>query len=406
VRHVEDDAFHPPLMEFFPAFTADGFLYAPATSVALNRNFNALFRAPLERAEDPAAWSLAQHGSLWHTENVEAEHFGIWGQTFSGFVARDKVLRVMFPSRDADGRGTINLAQRPWKRPFQKRGFVLTAHSGPSLTLLRSAYPTFTLDAQVQLHGTASLLLDYDAPLGPNAPTSDATLHPLASTRHLALQLEPGRWSLLRVDASARTEELDRGPLPAGLCRTVHLDRQNDLTTIRLDGREVWARRLPSSDSAAPSGVLGIRVEKDSHLTVNRFRIKGQPKKARMVFLHTEALLGAGASDTEWEESRDSSFRFGVGAVSRQEKARAKWNVLGSGLRFWSPRGPEYGTIQLRLDGRIQTRINLHADQPVPSEPIWAVTNLPDTIHAVVLEVETGPAPLDCLEVTSGPHGR
>ena len=79
VRHVEDDGFHPPLMEFFPAFVHEGFVYAPATSVALNRNFNALFRAPLEKAEDPASWELYQHGSLWHAEDVESESLGYLG---------------------------------------------------------------------------------------------------------------------------------------------------------------------------------------------------------------------------------------------------------------------------------------------------------------------------------------
>ncbi len=58
VRNVESDQFHPPLLEFYPAFVHQGYVYAPATSVALNRDFNALFRAPLERATEPKAWEL------------------------------------------------------------------------------------------------------------------------------------------------------------------------------------------------------------------------------------------------------------------------------------------------------------------------------------------------------------
>ncbi len=53
LRNVEADGFHPPLLEYYPAFVHRGFVYAPATSVALNRNYNALFRAPLERAAEP-----------------------------------------------------------------------------------------------------------------------------------------------------------------------------------------------------------------------------------------------------------------------------------------------------------------------------------------------------------------
>ncbi|MEK7707876.1 MAG: hypothetical protein AAB380_07760, partial [Verrucomicrobiota bacterium] len=123
VRHVESDEFHPPLMEFFPSFAYKGFLYVPATSVALNRNFNVLFQVPLERATEPDAWKIAQHGSLWHSENVENESYGLWGQTFSGSVDADGTLRAMFNSRDAQGLGTVNLARRPWKQPLRERGF-------------------------------------------------------------------------------------------------------------------------------------------------------------------------------------------------------------------------------------------------------------------------------------------
>ena len=55
VRNVERDEFHPPLLEFFPAFAHDGLLNVPATAVALNRNFNVLFQVPLERATEPEA---------------------------------------------------------------------------------------------------------------------------------------------------------------------------------------------------------------------------------------------------------------------------------------------------------------------------------------------------------------
>jgi hypothetical protein len=401
VRCVEDEGFHPPLLEFFPAFVHEGLAYAPATSVALNRNFQALFRAPLERADDPAAWTLFQYGSVWHTDDVEGEHFGIWGQAYSGFVDHDGVLRVMFPSRDHEGQGTINMAHRPWKEPMRKRGFSLSGHSGPSLTLLRRAYTEFTLEAEMQLRGTASLLFDYAAPLGPNRPASDATLHPLAETRHVALQFAPRRWSLLRRDTTGHTQELASGPLREGLRRSIRLGRNGDLTTINLDGREVWSGQIPAGEDVPPTAVLGIRVEKDSHLAMERFRIRGESSPACMVFLHTEALLGAGASAKEWGECSDAGFRFGVGAASKVAKARAKWNVIGSGLRLWSPCGPGYGSIEVRLDGRAAARIDLHSEEAVPSMPVWSATGLADTYHTVVLVAEAGPAPLDCLEVTT-----
>ena len=54
----QSDVFHPQIVEFFPAFANQGFVYAPATSVAANRTFQVVFRAPLEEAHDPKAWSI------------------------------------------------------------------------------------------------------------------------------------------------------------------------------------------------------------------------------------------------------------------------------------------------------------------------------------------------------------
>ena len=169
VRRPDSTYYHPPLMEFFPAFVRDGFVYAPATSVAANRNFNVLFRAPLERAAEEGAWEIVRHGSLWHAEPVEHEHFGLWGQTFAGQVLDDGTLLAMFPSRDSAGRGTINLARRPWDRPLRDRGFVLSGHVAPSLTLLRVAYHDASLDAGLTIRGTFRILLDHAAPVGGRA---------------------------------------------------------------------------------------------------------------------------------------------------------------------------------------------------------------------------------------------
>ncbi len=211
VRHPEDDRFHPPLLEFFPAFATSVptdppvpasavrqpvmYAYAPATSVASNRNFQCLFRAPLKRAEDPAAWELFRHGSLWHAEDVENESFGIWGQTFSGSVdANERMFRVMFPCRDAKGNGTINLAARPWAAPFQQHGFVLSGHQGAGFTCLLQTCAAFRLQTQIRLRGTARLLWNYRAPLEPNHPTSDATPAASMLTRHFGLELSPDNW--------------------------------------------------------------------------------------------------------------------------------------------------------------------------------------------------------------------
>jgi hypothetical protein len=403
VRQVEGDYFHPPLLEFYPAFEHNGFVYAPATSVALNRDFNAVFRAPIERAAEPSAWALFQCGSAWHSEDREAEHFGIWGQTFSGFVDARGTLQAMFPSRDAEGRGTISLAQRPWNEPLRGHGFVLSGHQGPALTLLRRAYDDFALDAALRLRGTLRVLLDYAAPLGPNTPASDATLHPLMNTRHWGLELTSGQWRLLRQDASGQSEILCSGPLEEGQQRTVQLRRRVGQLAIRVDGRELWAGRLPASENSGSTGVLGLRVEADSHVVVERFNVQGTPKPARMSFLWTEALLGAGESPADWAESREAGFRYASGVVSKEASARVKWNVVGHSFRLWSPRGPGYGSAEVRVDGRTAAMLDFHADQEVESQPVWSVKGLPDSAHAVVVVAKSGNIPVDSLETTNGP---
>ena len=71
------------LAEFYPAFIFEGYVYAPATSVALNRSFQTIFRAPLELAHLPEKWEIFRYGSVWHDQlNEDTHELGIWGQTF------------------------------------------------------------------------------------------------------------------------------------------------------------------------------------------------------------------------------------------------------------------------------------------------------------------------------------
>jgi len=404
VRQVEGDYFHPPLMEFFPAFAHDGFVYAPATSVALNRDFNALFRAPLERAEDASAWSVFQCGSVWHSEDQENEHFGLWGQTFSGAVDARGRLHAMFPSRDAKGNGTINLAQRPWKQALRRNGFALSGHQGPSLTLLRQAFDDFTLETGFRLRGTLRILLDYAAPLGPDRPASDATLHPLMNTRQMALELAPGGWGFIALDAAGRTNLLGSGKLDPAAVRNLRLIRRDGRLAFECGGKELWSGAVPEPGGSDAAGVMGLWVAPGSSLAVDRFQVQGRAKPALLSFLWTEALLGAGESPADWDERAGAEFRFRSGVVSKRAAARVKWNVVGRDLRLWSPRGPGFGSAQIRVDGRVEAAIDFHADKPMNSQPVWSMAGLPDAAHAVVLSVTSGHVPVDCLEVGSAPQ--
>ena len=433
LRNVEADGFHPPLLEFYPAFVHRGFVYAPATSVALNRNYNALFRAPLERAAEPGAWELVQNGSLWHAEDVENEAYGLWGQTFSGWVDGNSVLQAAFQSRDAKGMGTVNLAARPWNKPLRKSGFVMSGHQGPSLTLLQRAFASFRLEARLRLRGTVRLLMDYDGVLGPNRPESDATLHPLTLSRCDAVELNEQEWKLIRFGQSGEQTVLASGqkvgqasrlsggrlafdssdlrstlPGPGGAPAllsatvTVTVERKpGGETSLSVDGHPVWTGELPPRRAAGLS-VLGIAVEPHSHLVVEQFAIQGKPQPSAINYLFSEAMLGAGGSGNDWQELRRPEFRYGLGAVSKIPGARVKWNVEGRQFTLWSPRSPEFGQAQVKVDGRLLAKLDLHAARLIPSQPVWKSPRLKDGPHAVGVTATNGLLVVDSLEVLGG----
>jgi hypothetical protein len=400
LRNVEGDGFHPPLLEFYPAFVHRGFVYAPATSVALNRNYNALFRAPLERATEPGAWELVQNGSVWHADNVENETYGLWGQTFSGWVDANKVLHASFHSRDPRGMGTVNVAARPWNQPLRQHGFVMSGHQGPSLTLLQRAFTGYRLDARLRLRGTVRLLIDYDGVLGPNEPQSDATLHPLALTRCDAVELNEQEWKIIRFGQPGEKTVVASGARLGGETVTVELDRERGgETTLFVDDRALWKGEM-SPRRATGLSVLGIAVEPHSHLVAERFSIQGKPQPSVINFLFNHAILGAGGSRDDWQELRGPEFRYGLAALSKAPGARVKWNVEGRQFTLWSPRGPQFGKAQLKVDGLAVATLDLHADRLTPSQPVWQSSRLKDAPHAIVLTATDGLLVVDSMEVT------
>jgi hypothetical protein len=410
VRHVEQDRFHPPLLEFYPAFVHRGVLYAPSTAVARNRNFNVLFRVPLERATEAEAWEIARCGSLWHAAANEAEAFGLWGQTFSGQVDAEGTLWALFPSRDTGGRGTIHVARRPWDQPLRPRGFVLTSHQGPAFTCLHQAYAAFRLETRFTLdgQGAARLFWGHDGALGPDRPQSDAVPHPQVNSRYCAVEVAsghgPARWRVVQVGAPGEVTVHGAGEVAARGDWALGVERSAEGRVTVLDGERVlWSGILPG-ESADAAGALGWWLEPQAHLAVDRFVVRGRSRPLRLTYLGTEALLGAGENPANWQEQRDDRFRRGMGFVSREEGARAKWNVAGRRFTLWSPRGPRFGRVELRLDGVVAGILDLHEARDVASTPVWTGLARSGSVpgHAVVLRALSGVLPVDVL-VAEGP---
>ncbi len=394
LMHPECDGYHPPLLEFFPAFVHEGYIYSPATSVALNRNYQALFRAPIEEATDPKAWELITSGSLWHAEPLEHETFGIWGQTFSGFVDSGNTLHVMFPSRDSQGKGTINLAHRPWDRPFREQGFVTSGNAGSSLVLADWCGALGEIDVEGKITGTVSLVWDYTAPLGADSPRSNATLHPLVRTRHAALRCTPENWFLESFDAAGERTEYGSGALTTSPARLRLSWLGAAGARLEISGEAVWHGALPRGD-----GLVGVLSETNSHASIEHFRVLGERRPSVVSYLYTDALLGAAQNLADWKEIASREFRFGVGAVSDENSVVAKWNVEGNAIRLWAPKGPSYGTLKLLLDGQPAGEVSCHAEESTASAPLLTLSHLEPGPHPLVVRSSGGPIPLDSIEV-------
>lgn len=392
--HPELPRFHPPLLEFFPAFAHDDYVYAPATSVALNRNYQAILRAPLEKAHTAGAWELYQHGSVWHAEPVEHETHGIWGQTFSGFINSTGAFHVMFPSRDAGGNGTLNLAQRPWDKPYRPTGFLVSGHRGPSLALLKRSGPFISIEAELELRGTATLIFDYGAPLGPDRPASDSSLHPLMLTRSAGLELTRDHWALVQADEAGAQNATAEGVLTSPPS-TLHLNWLDDQhASLDINGARQWEGELPPG-----AGLFALLVGKESHVRMARLALTHDPGPAHVFYLYTEALVCAAQNLKHWEIQEDPRFRFGVGVVSKEDGVLAKWNIEASAFTLHAPRDPDYGTATLEVDGQPVQLLDFSAPETAPSSALYSQSLSPGR-HAVALRPTVGSIPLDCLEAT------
>jgi hypothetical protein len=395
VLYPERKGFHPPLMEFHPSFMHEGYIYAPATSVALNRNFQMLWRVPIEEAMSPDAWEIFQHGSMWHADPVEHEAYGIWGQTFSGFIDEAGRFQVMYPSRDSQGMGTINTASRSWDTPYRERGFYVSGHEGPSFVRLKRGGQVDEIAATLDVHGTVTLAWNAQGPVGPKHPRSNATLHPLMLGNYTGLRLDATSWSLVSVDARGVSQTIATGAhTQSGRIDCAIRWGHGNKATLMLHNKKVWSGPL-----AKNKGALGIVADPFSNSYIDSFKVRGKASPGRTEYLHTEAILGAAQTMNDWVEVESEEFRYGIGVVSQAGHIEAKWNVIASEARLWAPTGPEYGSADVYLDGELQGRLNFHAETPISSKPMFTFDRLGNKPHSISLHNPKGTIPVDILEV-------
>ncbi|MCS7060071.1 MAG: hypothetical protein RMN25_02805 [Anaerolineae bacterium] len=390
----QSQRFHPPLVEFYPQFVHEGYVYAPATSVALNRSFQTLFRAPVEQAHRAEAWEIEQYGSVWHDEVGEEK--GIWGQTFAAQVAPAGFVRGLYPCKTHNDVGTIHLARRRWGQPYRD-GFVLSAPNGPALAVLRRTVRDFEVRVVARSTGAWALCWGCDAPLGPDRPYADASLHPLVRTRRIELRCINSDYRIAMIDADGSEYTVARwsNRQPMERAEQIEVVRVGGLVRIVVNGHLAWQGTLPSW-----SGRIELLAEAGVILEVDRCELSGALEANWECWLSSEGLAGSADASQAWQPVTDEHFRFGIGHVSTQPQARVKWNFAGTCVRLYAPCGPEYGQCDVWLNGEWRTTLDFKSAQHEQSQLRWS-QDLPYGRHALVLQTREASVPCDLIEVKS-----
>ena len=384
--------FHHPLMEFFPYFERHGYLYATATSVARNRCYQGMWRAPTEQAHLPGAWEFLQDGSLWSWHPSDYEAQGIWGQTFSSVVLDNGEHLALYPSKTRDDLGTINLARGRWLEQ-REQGFRLSAPNAPALSFLMRRCEDFELQARLKFHGEGAVLLGHPGLLCSDRNTADAIPHPIMLNNVHLLRFAQDGAALERVH-NGEVETLARRAADGSLAQgeaALRVSSQAGLWRIQVNGAPLYEGIGPAS------GLIGLWAGAGSYVDALSFQIEGALHPAHITALSFEALLGSAAFPNTFEAAGGPDFRHGQGHLLTVPGARAKWNYYGQGAALWAPRGPAYGQARLWVDGQEHGELDFSAPAGQPSESCFTI-DLPEGYHAITLECIAGRTPLDCLE--------
>jgi hypothetical protein len=298
--YPQSDVFHPTPTEFYPAFSYDGFVYAPSTSVATNRAYQALFRAPIEHATDRHAWKLVQSGSLYHWEGeIQGP---IFGQTFSAFVEatanNQEKMHLMWPSLDKNSVGNLNLGHRDWNRPYADHGFWVSAPSADSLAVMVKTVGAFSVNSTVEEVGvwgakpgapSWTFLWNHRGPLGPYISA--------AVTNTTALTFGMGNFTLQQFGSTAADKtKLAQGTVPGanthlGAPLRFQLQQTGDgAIEIVINGTKVCCSSSLRLPVGSVGGAMAVMAKGPSalHVVCGRFRARCHARPAR-----TKAAAGA-----------------------------------------------------------------------------------------------------------------
>ncbi len=393
--NVEEKTNHPPLQECYPAFTHEGYVYFPATSVSVNRNYQSIYRVRIEDMTNANKYEIFSAGSFWHSNNVENEYAGIWGQTFTGFIDDQDSIYVMFPSKDPNNYGTINLAKASWNHLYRDKGFNLTANAGNTFSYIKKVIDFESIDMKFNLDGTMRIIWDFHSPVDILNRWGKFYLSQ-NDADYKEIVISKTGWKINVFGNSENILHIDSGKIQHWYSdeNSVQLKKENGKYVLVLNGIKYWEGTIKSNP-----GVVGVSLSPHSYLFADRFVVEGRQMKGSITYGFRQALGDAGNQDSDWAVKKDTMFLYGRGAVSKKDSSFAKWNFDGKGFEIFSPKGPAYGTINIYLDGKLLTNLSLKNPYEIKSSVIFKADDLSLCSHAVYIESLDGLLPLDCIKI-------
>ena len=155
-----------------------------------------------------------------------------------------------------------------------------------------------------------------------------------------------------------------------------------------------WEGELKSNP-----GVVGIALSPRSYLFTEKFVVDARKLNGHITYGFHEALLNSGNYFKDWYFKKDSVFFYGQGAVSKKDSSFAKWNFDGKGFELLSPRGPQYGTVFIYLDGVLLKKISLKTRQNIKSSVVFKSQPIKKGSHSLYIKSLDGLLPLDCINI-------
>ena len=395
ILNVEQKTYYQPLQEYFPAFLHDGYVYFPSTSVSVNRNYQSVHRAKVEDLTNPDKYQLFSDGAFWHSENVENEYSGIWGQTFTGFVGDNDSIYVMFPSKDPHDYGTINLAKGSWSNFDKTKGFNLTANEGNTFSYLKRWIDITEIDLKFKLDGTMHLIWDFHSPIDILNSWGKFSLTQ-EDADYKEIVIDRAGWKINQYENGKSIIHVDSGKISRWNANENRLQllKENGKYILVLNGEKQWNGILKSNP-----GIVGVALMPHSFLLANSFVVNGEQKQGSVIYGFYQALVNSGNYDNDWTFKKDSLFLCGRGAVSKKDSSFVKWNFDGKGFELYSPKGPDYGSVNIYLDGKFLKNIVLKNLKNLKSSVVYKSDEFPLGSHAVYLESMDGLLPLDCINI-------